>query len=153
MGVKLSVVDTSAHWVSQNQIVWPAATDADATYRLHFDPNAALELTKDGISGGSVLTLTVAADSITGTLAAKFPHLANLPVLTLGEMGHREQVMMILKQQSAVSMHDQQGALIDATGIQIPGVLDDLFAYDGPWVWSGLAMRCDFTYGRRLLDP
>ncbi len=118
-----------AHWVSHNQIVWPAAVDANGIYRLHYAADGGMEVTKDGISGGSVITLTHSAISISGDTAAQFPHLANQPVLTLN--APITQIRTILKGQLAVSMSDAEGKPVDATGLQIPGVLDDLYPYDG----------------------
>src|SRR3546814_1304723 len=37
----------------------------------------------------------------------------------------------LLKTQLAVSVVDANGKLLDATGVQIPGVLDDRFGFDG----------------------
>ncbi|MCK4410039.1 MAG: DUF3372 domain-containing protein, partial [Candidatus Eisenbacteria sp.] len=44
----------------------------------------------------------------------------------------RDYIPALLKGQLAVSVIDVDGRLRDATGVQIPGALDDLFAYDGP---------------------
>ena len=45
----------------------------------------------------------------------------------------------MLRGQVAVAATDADDVRIDATGIQIPGVLDDLFFYDGDLgvVWDG----------------
>ena len=60
----------------------------------------------------------------------KFPHLADLPALKIAD-GDLALVPEILKGQIAVSAVDADGQSVDATGLQIPGVLDDLYTYNG----------------------
>ena len=50
-----------------------------------------------------------------------------------------ENVPKMLRGQVGVAAWESEGALKDLTGLQIPGVLDDLFAYDGPLgiTWDG----------------
>ena len=68
----------------------------------------------------------------------KFPHLADLPALEIPE-ADRALIPEILKGQFAVSAVDAEGMSVDATGLQIPGVLDDLYTYDGDLgvIWDG----------------
>jgi pullulanase len=99
-----------AYWVSEDTILWPAADDSTADYRLHYAANGGLALTDEGVS--------------------KFPHLADLPALKIAA-DDLAMVPDILKGQIAVSAVDAGGAAQDATGLQIPGVLDDLYTYDG----------------------
>jgi hypothetical protein len=64
---------------------------------------------------------------------AKFPHLAALPALE-DQRGDLPLVPEILKGQIAVSALTpgrRRGA--DATGLQIPGVLDDLYTMTATW--------------------
>ncbi|MEI7770929.1 MAG: pullulanase-type alpha-1,6-glucosidase, partial [Chloroflexales bacterium] len=65
------------------------------------------------------------------TLSAQFPHLAGLAPLRL-DPADLANVPELLRGRLAVAAYDQGGRQIAATGLQIPGVLDDLFAYDGP---------------------
>jgi len=126
-----------AHWVSEDTVVWDASVDPAATYELWYSPTGSLELTDDGgITGG---------DSIPLILDGTYPndvddrlHLGGLPELAIGA-DDLASVPEILRGQAAVVGRDAGGTRIGATGLQIPGVLDDLYAYEGDLgvVWSG----------------
>ncbi|MFN8509200.1 MAG: pullulanase-type alpha-1,6-glucosidase [Deinococcaceae bacterium] len=97
-----------------------------AEYRLHFSPDAQLALKPDGISGGSSIDLATETTEPTAALKNQFPHLANFMVLKLPE---NTDWNTVLKSQMAVSVV-KDGVLLKASGIQIPGILDDLYATD-----------------------
>ena len=112
-----------AYWLSEDTIGWAPMQPADTVY-LHAAPAGGLTLDSSGISGGVVYTLTLNG-TISGDIAAKFPHLAGLPAWQVDTT--EADVPELLKGQIAVSAF-ADGALVDATGLQIPGVLDDLYA-------------------------
>jgi pullulanase-type alpha-1,6-glucosidase len=68
---------------------------------------------------------------LSADLRGQFPHLARFGALRLRE-DRLPEVRQALRGQVAVSARDEAGLLRAATGIQIAGVLDDLFAYQGP---------------------
>ena len=57
--------------------------------------------------------------------------------------GDLDQVPDALKGQLAVSATNADGTLVDATGLQIPGVLDDVYPYTGELgvSWAGTSRR------------
>ncbi len=118
-----------AHWVSENTIAWEAATDTSATYELWYSPDGTLELLDDGtVTGGSSIPLSLGAaypSGIDGWL-----HLGGLPTLVI-DAGDLALVPDILRGQFAVVATSSGGVRFGATGLQIPGVLDDMYAYDG----------------------
>ncbi len=117
-----------AYWVDESTIAWAAAGDPSLSYQLHYAPQGGLAATDTGITGGASIALT--PGSLTDAVKAKFPHLANLPALTIAE-GDRPLAPEMLKGQIAMSALTSDGLSVDATGLQIPGVLDDLYTYDG----------------------
>jgi pullulanase-type alpha-1,6-glucosidase len=117
----------AAFWVNEHQILWESGQNPDLTYRLHFAAEGGLEATVDGVTGGEFIPLEVGTTTLEATASAKFPHLAGLPVLTVPEM-FRDQIKGILKTQMAVSAVNADGQSFDATSLQIPGVLDDVYA-------------------------
>ena len=131
-----NINEQSAYWVDARTIAWDAATSPSLSYTLHYAPEGGLEATAAGISGGSSITLVPGA--LSDAAKAKFPHLAGLPALTIGD-ADLALVPEILKGQIAVSAVDADGNSVDATGLQIPGVLDDLYTYDGDLgvTWNG----------------
>jgi pullulanase-type alpha-1,6-glucosidase len=127
-----------AYWLNENTIAWGAATSGANTYRLYYAPDGGMFAGSEGISGGDFLTLTLDPAGLPADVKAKFPHLAALPALKISgsDLG---MVPEILKGQIAVSALTPDGKAADASGLQIPGVLDDLYTYTGDLgvVWDG----------------
>lgn len=117
----------AAHWVTADTIAWDVDTELPTLYQLHFGDG--LAVTPDGITGGDSLTLTLDEAGLSHDILAQFPHLQGFQALKLAETD-LPLVPEILRGQMAVSASDDIGPL-DATGLQIPGVLDDLFTYEG----------------------
>ncbi|NTV64737.1 MAG: pullulanase-type alpha-1,6-glucosidase, partial [Oscillochloris sp.] len=105
-----------AHWVRHDTILWAAADTPGASYVL--------------LAGPQRCVLTP-APSDPAMLAGTFPHLAGLPALRLAP-ADLPLIPDLLRGPLVVAAFDSVGELIVATGLQIPGVLDDLFPYAGP---------------------
>ena len=119
-----------AHWLTRDTIAWPVAGGAANTYRLYFDGAGALRLNESGIVGGDSIQLSFDPNGLAPALRAKFPHLTGFAALKLNA-ADLNRVPAILKGQIAVTATDAQGHLLDATSVQLPGVLDDLYTYKG----------------------
>ena len=124
-----------AYWVTEDTIAWnPADTGAvqgDWIETLHYDADGGLTLGTDGVNGGTAIPLTWDPAGLPAEVVEKFPHLAGhdafkIPADRLAE------VPEALRGQLAVSVKAGDGTLVDATSLQIQGVLDDLYTYDGP---------------------
>ncbi len=118
-----------AHWVTRDTILWPTAVFADGVYTLHYDLAADLHLQADQVIGGKQIPLHFHPAGAAQVLG-KFPHLRGHAAFKL-DPDHMPQVAEALKGQLVVTARNGQGQLVGVTGLQIPGVLDDLFAYDG----------------------
>jgi pullulanase-type alpha-1,6-glucosidase len=118
-----------AYWVDERIIAWDVAEDASNTYTLHYSASASLTATETGITGGESIIL--GPGTLSAEVMEKFPHLAGLPALEI-QAGDLGLVPDILDGQFAVSAVNGEGDSVDATGLQIAGVLDDLYYYDGP---------------------
>lgn len=118
-----------AHWVSEDTIAWDIATTPGATYSLVYAADGGLALTAGGITGGSALNLTYDPAGLSDAVKAKFPHLAAYKAFKISA-GDLSAVPMILKGQTAVAAMSG-GLVVDATSLQLPGVLDDLYTYTG----------------------
>lgn len=123
-----------AHWVDAATIAWPAdlvgdADPADLTWRMHHAPDASLEVADGAVEGGEATELTVQAGGLTDEQLARFPQLAGYVALTLPEDTERADVEAWLRGELMVGQFDGD-ELTAVTGVQIPGVLDDLWAAD-----------------------
>ena len=121
-----------AYWVTADTIAWnPGAVSPDWNVTLHYDANGGLALESSGVTGGNTIPLTWDPAGLSAAVREKFPHIAgyrafHIPANRLAEVAEA------LKGQIAVDAKDGGGNLVDATGLQIQGVLDDLYTYHGP---------------------
>ncbi|MDX1614281.1 MAG: pullulanase-type alpha-1,6-glucosidase [Candidatus Promineifilaceae bacterium] len=133
-----NINEQRAYWVDADTILWAAGDDSRDTVTLHYASDGGLETTDSGVIGGSFVTLTRDPDGPGAAVQAQFPHLANLPALRI-DAADLQLVPAMLKGQLAVSAVNPEGLSVDATGLQIPGVLDDLYTYQGELgvTWEG----------------
>jgi len=129
---KGNLAKAQAHWVTVDTVAWKGVQPS-WTVTLHGAPNGGLTLESGGVTGGTDILLTYAG-SLPAAVLDKFPHLAGSLAFTIPS---GTDVADILEGQIAVSAKNGT-SLEDATSLQIPGVLDDLYAYDGELgaVWS-----------------
>jgi len=134
-----------AHWVNEDTLAWNQDTLPEgATFGLHYSTSGGLGLDEEGVTGADgVLPLTLDPTGLPASVTSKFPHLAGFEAFTIDE-ADLAQVPAILKGQVAVSAAAGDATPIDASSIQIPGVLDDLFFYEGP-------LGVDVTGGATML--
>ncbi len=126
-----NLASAQAHWVTRAAVLWNVVGSPKYTYALHYDPTGAMTLGPNGIVGGQEIPLTYERGGPGEGVFQKFPHLAGYTTLKLNETDLAK-VADILKGQIAVTARNQDGRLVDATALQIPGVLDDLYTYAGP---------------------
>lgn len=128
---KGNLTKAQAHWVSEDTIAWNVGqVAADWNVRLHYDAGGALVLTPQGVEGGVSIPLEHDATGLSNDIKARFPHIANYQAFKIPS-GRLSEVPEALKSQLAVSATDGGGSPVDATSLQIPGVLDDLYTYAG----------------------
>ncbi|WP_420631431.1 pullulanase-type alpha-1,6-glucosidase [Candidatus Leptofilum sp.] len=130
-GIQGNISQRSAYWVAHDTIAWNIEDTPGNQYFFHYDPlGGAFSLGFDGISGGEAVPLTVDPNGFSDEVVAKFPHLQNFTALKFSE-DDLSVARVALKGQIAVSAQDEGGQTINAAGLQTPGVLDDLYPYDG----------------------
>jgi pullulanase-type alpha-1,6-glucosidase len=121
-----------AHWVLADTIAWKVAEPKNGeTFALYYSPSGGLELAPGAISGGESIPLSFADTSQDEAVSLKYPHLSGYAALKL-DAADLGKVPEMLKGQLAVVAFNAAGKVIDATALQIPGVLDDLYFYNGP---------------------
>ena len=131
-GATPDLLKSKAFWVGKDLVAWPAtAVPADANlallhWRLHWSPTGGLGLDAESVTGGSVADLTYDAAGLPAEVVAAHPELKGYLALRLNSKTAK-QADSILKGQVAVALYDDLGRLLDATGVQTPGVLDDLY--------------------------
>ncbi|MHB8626052.1 MAG: pullulanase-type alpha-1,6-glucosidase [Aggregatilineales bacterium] len=121
-----------AIWVARDTIAWKLQKGyvKGATYALYYDPTASMTLTPAGITNGQSIPLTYNFGGLNTKLTIKWPELYGYNGLTIGK-ADLDKVPDILKGQLIAVAFDANGKLMDATTVQVWGVLDDLFTYNG----------------------
>ena len=132
-GVAADLTAAKAHWLTPGLLAWPAdAVPAGAElalldWRLHWSPDGGLALDAEAVTGGESAPLTYDPAGLPAEVVADHPELADYLALRLDKKVAKD-ADDILRGQVAVALYDDLGRLKDATGVQIPGVLDELYA-------------------------
>ncbi len=122
--------ERTAHWVLGDTFAWDVEPDDTLDYRLLYSPDASMTLDVFGLSGEfESFDVSVNADGLPEAVQEKFPHLAEFTAFTL-DAAALDQVPEILTGQVALAAYEGD-SLVALAGLQIPGVLDDLFTYEG----------------------
>ena len=152
--------ERGAHWLRAGVIAWQPPAGAQS-FRLHHAPEGGLRIEDGAVVGGSSAPLALDPAGLPADVRAAFPHLAAYGALAVPAEARRR-ARELLTGELVVAAYGAGGELLGATGVQIPGVLDDLYAEArhaelGPvWrhgrpalaVWAPTAKRVDL-----LLDP
>jgi pullulanase len=117
-----------AYFVSRDTIAWPQS-DAGNAYRLYYSLNGGISSSADGVSGGQWIPLNFDAAGLSQNVLAKFPFLSGAAALKLPAVAV-DRVPTILKGQMVVAKFDGS-TLLDATALQPPGVIDELYSFNG----------------------
>lgn len=126
------VTKAQAFFLTRNLIaVKPALLENGALLNLHGSPEAALKLAAAGVTGGTSLPLIPVGGGLTPALKAKYPYLSGYALVSV-RPEEQAQVETLLRGQLLLSSETPAGKVQDVTGVQLPGVLDDLYTYAGP---------------------
>ncbi|MFK5634730.1 pullulanase-type alpha-1,6-glucosidase [Ornithinimicrobium sp. LYQ103] len=139
-GVAPDLSTSRAYWLTPDLLAWPAhsADQPELTdWRLHWSPDGGLAVDAEAVTGGSSAPLSYDPAGLPASVVEDFPHLEGYLALRLDKKTAK-QAGEILKGQVAVAMYDDLGRLSDATGVQIPGVLDALYAQEATQTAYGI---------------
>jgi len=131
-GIHGDLSKAQAYWLTADTIAWNVPTDTVVS--LVADPEGALALDGPGIVTGpnsKAWTLTHDPAGLPDALKARYPHLANLAAFKLPPDAVAAAKQSLKGQLAVGAVRGAQG--VDATSLQLPGVLDDLYyAKAGP---------------------
>uniref|UniRef100_A0A803L3C1 Pullulanase n=1 Tax=Chenopodium quinoa TaxID=63459 RepID=A0A803L3C1_CHEQI len=118
-----------AYWPSKYILAWNVDV-GNGSYYLFASKTAALRVTNDGIEGYDVkIKLDKDNGGLPTHVTEKFPHIRGYSAFRAPAT---LDVESLLKCQLAVAAFSGDGAFRNATGLQLPGVIDELYSYDGP---------------------
>ena len=118
-----------AHWVNRDTIGWIGA-EPNGAYRLYrsLAAETAAE-TADGVPHGAFIDLLLDRDGLPQWIVEKSPFLKGATALKISKED-LAQVPTLLKGELVIAQMNE-ARIADATSLQIAGVLDDLFYFDG----------------------
>ncbi|QQC94181.1 pullulanase-type alpha-1,6-glucosidase [Streptomyces alfalfae] len=126
-GDALDPTKARAQWIDRNTLAWDLPGAAGARHELVYDPDGRLTV-RDGklVGEGRRLRLTPVEGGLTEAQRQKFPHLKGYAAFSV-EPRDRAQARRALTGQVVAVREDADGTLLDATGVQTQGILDDLY--------------------------
>ncbi|MER8182686.1 pullulanase-type alpha-1,6-glucosidase [Kitasatospora sp. NPDC094015] len=132
---QLDLGSARAQWIDATTVVVPAGYGAGDTAlaggtsaQLVYDPEGGIKADKGALTRpGHWIRLTPTAGGLTAAQRAKYPHLAGYRAFTV-DPRDTGRVTAALRSQLIFTEHLPNGAVLAGTGVQIPGVLDDLYA-------------------------
>ncbi|MFF5218685.1 pullulanase-type alpha-1,6-glucosidase [Micromonospora sp. NPDC000442] len=117
-----------AHWIDRSTVAWRTGPTDGRAYALVTAPAGGVRVVDGELVGTyTSLPLTAQRNGLTEAQRAAFPHLWDHRVFTL-DRRDLAKVPAALRGQLLVTERAADGTLLGATGVQIPGVLDDVYA-------------------------
>ncbi|MGC4834702.1 pullulanase-type alpha-1,6-glucosidase [Micromonospora vinacea] len=122
------ITKQKAHWIDRSTVAWQTPPTDGKTYALVAAPTGGVSVV-DGELTGTYTTLPLRAqrNGLTEAQRDRFPHLWSYRGFAL-DRADLAKVPAALRGQLLVTERDAEGALLAATGVQIPGVLDDVYS-------------------------
>jgi pullulanase/glycogen debranching enzyme len=121
-------LEARAYWLSRHQMQWSGIKGA-GNFKLYHSERAQLQVrTGASVQGADgFIPLAVRTDALAPALAQRYKFVAPGVVLGLAS-ADVPRLPDLLKQELLLVQEDAQGLVMAATRVQIPGVLDDLYA-------------------------
>lgn len=143
--------DARAYWVTRSLIAWEVS-DQETSLCLYASRDATMRMSNGVIEGyDSKVELQPEHAGLPAGVTQKFPFISSYRAFRVPSS---VDVAGLVKCQLAVASFDADGKHQDVTGLQLPGVLDDMFAYTGPlgavfgeeavslYLWAPTAQYC-----------
>ncbi len=122
----LDLAAARAVWIDRDTVVWDGVAGAASTQLLYSRDGS---ITADGgvLRSDDERWLRLSRTELTDAQKATFPHLAGRTAWSV-DPRDRDRVREAVRGQVVASQRNASGAVLAATGVQLAGALDDLFA-------------------------
>ncbi|KUL46343.1 pullulanase-type alpha-1,6-glucosidase [Streptomyces regalis] len=121
----LDLTTSKAVWVDRNTVAWNGS-EAAASTQLLYSRDGSIAVKDGALTSDDERWLRLSKTSLTDAQKAKFPHLKDYTAWSV-DPRDRDRVREALAGQVVASQRAANGAVLAATGVQIAGVLDDLY--------------------------
>ncbi|MEN3361510.1 MAG: hypothetical protein V7637_5492, partial [Mycobacteriales bacterium] len=126
-GVDADLTKARAQWISKDTVVWKVEPSADHAYSLRYSAAADITAGDGAVHNGLTIRLAYDPAGLADAEKAKWPQLATYPAFRV-RPSDLPRVPDAVRGQVVAVDRAGDGALRGATGVQLPGVLDDLYA-------------------------
>ncbi|MEU6670300.1 pullulanase-type alpha-1,6-glucosidase [Streptomyces sp. NPDC046727] len=121
----LDLTTSKAIWIDRNTVAWNGVDGAVST-QLLYSPGGSIAVKDGSLTSDDERWLRLSKTTLTDAQKAKFPHLKDYTAWSV-DPRDRDRVREAVKGQLVASQRAANGAVLAATGVQIAGVLDDLY--------------------------
>ncbi|MGW2640932.1 pullulanase-type alpha-1,6-glucosidase [Streptomyces sp. NPDC001348] len=121
----LDLTTSKAIWIDRNTLAWNGA-DGAASTQLLYSRDGSITVKDGTLASDDERWLRLSKTTLTDAQKAKFPHLKDYTAWSV-DPRDRDRVRQALEGQLVASQRAANGAVLAATGVQIAGVLDDLY--------------------------
>ncbi|WP_286257335.1 pullulanase-type alpha-1,6-glucosidase [Streptomyces graminofaciens] len=121
----VDLTTSKAVWIDRNTLAWNGNETAAST-QLLYSRTGSITAKDSTLTSTDERWLRLSKSSLTDAQKARFPHLKSYTAWTV-DPRDRDRVREALRGQVVASQRAATGAVLAATGVQIAGVLDDLY--------------------------
>ncbi|WP_060884953.1 pullulanase-type alpha-1,6-glucosidase [Streptomyces caniscabiei] len=121
----LDLTTSKAVWIDRNTVAWNG-NDTAASTQLLYSRTGSITAKDGALTSTDERWLRLTRSALTDAQKARFPHLKAYTAWTV-DPRDRDRVREALRGQLVASQRAANGAVLAATGVQIAGVLDDLY--------------------------
>ncbi|WP_329010697.1 pullulanase-type alpha-1,6-glucosidase [Streptomyces sp. NBC_01601] len=122
----LDLTTAKAVWIDRDTLAWNGAEGAAST-QLLYSQDGSIAVEDGALTSDDERWLRLEKGTLTDAQKARFPHLKDYTAWTV-DPRDRDRVREALTGQLVASQRAANGAVLAATGVQIAGVLDDVYA-------------------------
>ncbi|WP_323135536.1 pullulanase-type alpha-1,6-glucosidase [Streptomyces beihaiensis] len=115
-----------AQWIDADTVVWKVSAPAGTSEQLLYAARGGLRAENGTIDGADSHRIALRPASLTDAQKAQYPNLKDFPAFRIARRD-RGRVRTALRGQVIATQRAADGALLAATGVQIPGALDALY--------------------------
>ncbi|MET8079346.1 pullulanase-type alpha-1,6-glucosidase [Streptomyces sp. NPDC005303] len=121
----LDLTTSKAVWIDRNTVAWNGS-EAAASTQLLYSHDGSITVDGGALTSDDERWLRLTKTALTDAQKARFPHLKDYTAWSV-DPRDRDRVKEALSGQLVASQRAANGAVSAATGVQIAGVLDDLY--------------------------
>ncbi|MGC0403885.1 pullulanase-type alpha-1,6-glucosidase [Streptomyces sp. SAI-126] len=121
----LDLTTSKAVWIDRDTVAWNGSQAAAST-QLLYSRDGSIAVNGGALTSDDERWLRLTKTALTDTQKAKYPHLKDYTAWSV-DPRDRDRVKQALSGQVVASQRAANGAVLTATGVQVAGVLDDLY--------------------------